>query len=103
MRLEYHVKRQQAKQTKTQTMSQLLDFESSLVLAQTTAGDKETERHIDMFTSQFKWMRDINETCFRLHEAGHFSFTSGYRLAVPILGKMKRATAPLHCTVYWHG
>ena len=41
MRLEYHVKRQQAKQTKTQTMSQLLDFESSLVLAQTSAaGDK---------------------------------------------------------------
>ena len=44
-----------------------------------------------MFTSQFKWMRDINETCFRLHEAGHFSFTSGYRLAVPILGTAPEA------------
>ena len=54
-----------------QNLTDLMDFQSILVLASTRSGDSVVRELVDEFTSQLEWLRRINESMYRLHVAGH--------------------------------
>eukprot|EP00941_MAST-03F_sp_MAST-3F-sp1_P004699 g4699.t1 len=81
--LTYTLTRQGRSVQKEQTLSKLLDFESSLVLAKTT--DIETRDAIDRFIYQFRWVREVNAAMWGLREAGHFQYMA-YKKRWPMVG-----------------
>jgi hypothetical protein len=79
--LEYQLVRKNRILPKQQSLSQLLDFESSLVLAK--VADLDTRTVIDRFVSQFRWVRATADVCSNLGRAGHFA-KQKYNLTWPL-------------------
>ena len=59
---------------KYQNMNELLDFQSSIVLAKTDQRSGETKEAIDKFIQQFGWLRQLHENLSSLYRVGHFDF-----------------------------
>ena len=59
---------------KTQNENELLDFQSSIVLAKTDQQGDEIKNAIDKFIQQFGWMRRLCDQLNELLHAGHFDY-----------------------------
>lgn len=74
LRLDYVVPRKNYVYKKTNSLSDLMDFESAIVLANTTRRTLESQQQIDTFLLQFGWIRKLNRNLFQLRRMGHFDF-----------------------------
>jgi hypothetical protein len=71
------------------TIDDLLDFQSSVVLADSssTSGDGAgvgLDRSVDTFVQQFAWCRVVSEAVGELHALGHFDYLPTYVIKFPI-------------------
>ena len=82
VRLEYAVPRRGRTIAGSQSLPELLDFQSACVLAKTSSGDAAAAA-IDTFTSQFRWLQETGRAVLMLHAAGHFAYQV-FRLELPL-------------------
>ena len=61
-------------EVKRQNINELMDFQSTVVLAATDKRTRETQLAIDNFIQQFGWMKLLLEFSVNLHNAGHFDY-----------------------------
>jgi len=59
---------------KRQNLNELMDFQSTVVLAKTDQRGEDIQEAIDKFIQQFGWIRQLNENLSHLHQAGHFDY-----------------------------
>eukprot|EP01052_Picozoa_sp_SAG31_P009052 SAG31_NODE_468_length_15250_cov_5.304138_6_plen_1372_part_00 len=74
LRLDYVVPRKHHVYKKTNSMSELMDFQSAIVLANTARRAEESQHQIDVFIQQFGWFRELNHNLLQLNQSGHFDF-----------------------------
>ena len=55
-------------------LSELRDFQASIVLGSTAARDETVELAIAKFNAQFNWLCDMCEAFVQLHHSGHFDY-----------------------------
>ena len=72
--LIWEVSRGGAVTEKKQNLNELMDFQSSIVLAKTDQRGPDTQLAIEQFIQQFGWIRMLNENLTALLQAGHFEF-----------------------------
>ena len=72
--LEWTVIRKGEEVRKEHGMGELLDFQSSIVLARTDNRSEETQLAIEKFISQFAWLREMKDILSLLFHSGHFYY-----------------------------
>ena len=72
--LKWVVPRKGKEIEKKQNLNELMDFQSSVVLARTDQRSVETQEAIDQFIQNFGWIKQLNENLSYLHQSGHFDF-----------------------------
>eukprot|EP00051_Salpingoeca_urceolata_P024164 m.421491 g.421491 ORF g.421491 m.421491 type:complete len:4954 (-) comp20197_c0_seq2:49-14910(-) len=82
--LQYEVPRRRTAKHKQLFLGDLMDFQSSLVLARATVTDPLVLSRIDSFIAQFARLRQLNGCLFELMEAGHFDYQV-YSESIPVV------------------
>uniref|UniRef100_A0A7R9YCP3 Uncharacterized protein n=1 Tax=Pinguiococcus pyrenoidosus TaxID=172671 RepID=A0A7R9YCP3_9STRA len=90
--LQYDLRRGGTTTVVRQSVNDLMDFQSILVLASTRSGDEVVQRMVDDFTSQFEWLRRMNEIMHQLHVEGHPAYRE-YRYSFPLKSASKELRA----------
>eukprot|EP00339_Tiarina_fusa_P012556 CAMPEP_0117006680 /NCGR_PEP_ID=MMETSP0472-20121206/6824_1 /TAXON_ID=693140 ORGANISM="Tiarina fusus, Strain LIS" /NCGR_SAMPLE_ID=MMETSP0472 /ASSEMBLY_ACC=CAM_ASM_000603 /LENGTH=1949 /DNA_ID=CAMNT_0004708219 /DNA_START=485 /DNA_END=6331 /DNA_ORIENTATION=+ len=72
--LEWTVLRKGEEQTKRQNISELMDFQSTVVLSSTDTRQDKYQGAIENFIQQFGWMKLLWNSLSQLHTVGHFDF-----------------------------
>ena len=71
--LQWIVPRGNTSVTKQQSLTEITDFHSSIILSK-SADTEEFQDIIDLFTSQFSWIKQLNDHLHKLCELGHFDY-----------------------------
>lgn len=78
MWLEWNVPHFDSFLTKTQNLSELMDFQSSLALSKVEEEQRELQQCISTFLQQMSWMKELLKNYNLLNKAGHFEFKNFY-------------------------
>jgi hypothetical protein len=68
--------------------SELLDFQSSIVLAKSESIEGPVQKTIDRFLQQLSWMRRMASALHALNKAGHFNFYPNYHFSISVLSEI---------------
>lgn len=68
--------------------SELLDFQSSIVLAKSGDIEGPMQKTIERFLQQLSWMRRMASALHALNKAGHFDFYPNYKFSISLLSEI---------------
>ena len=81
--LEYVIPRRTRTIQKKFNISELVDFQSLVVLSKTKK-ESDTQVAIDKFMQQFAWVQKLAQSFWQLRMAGHFEYTSAYSAKISL-------------------
>ena len=81
--LQWIVPRGDTSVIKQQSLTEITDFHSSVILSK-SVDTEEYQDIIDLFTTQFTWVKQLNENLFTLYSLGHFDYQN-YHVEFPLL------------------
>eukprot|EP01050_Picozoa_sp_SAG11_P002658 SAG11_NODE_137_length_15114_cov_2.297303_2_plen_197_part_00 len=83
--LQYVVPRKKRTTQHKQTVAELIEFQSTVVLAKSSSRTAETQNIIDKFMLQFMCMQRLSSNVCALQRAGHFNYDE-YRFSASLIG-----------------
>ena len=76
LRLDYSIVSRKEETQRSLTVTEVEDFQSAVVLAETDQRGEDTHHKIDNFVESFGWMKQFATSLYLLHSLGHFSYDS---------------------------
>ena len=74
LRLDYSIISRKEETQRSLTVTEVEDFQSAVVLAETDQRGEDTRHKIDNFVESFGWMKQFATSLYLLHSLGHFSY-----------------------------